>query len=442
MAALLPAVQIFLLVCLFLLVGVRLLTAIASFFHIAGYARARSSEHFAGAVSGFEPPVSIIVPVHNEEARIVSLVDALLDLTYPEFEIIVIDDGSDDDTLNNLIGAFSLAPFPEACRVRLPANPVEVVYHSTEHNNLRVIYKRAVNEADAINIGINVSRYPLFAVVRAGEVMTNCGLARLARPFLEFPDTIVSASLKRTSSGCLLSGGDLARIELPERLAEQFLLIDYLRDYFCSRRFTADHFAIFNKQAAISAGGFRHSARAAELDLLIRMHGQGHMSIVPEPVCWREPSDKPDKVQVSIANRQRALLDAYWRSLPPLEASFKVVLAGLLPVIELAGYIALLTSLIGSVPGPRFLAAALIVTSSIVPAVALLVEESLLSNYLGLRQVVSIFCAGLAEYCWQRPRALLTRVGATLGWLMSGVIISVERQPELTTETQRSERCG
>jgi cellulose synthase/poly-beta-1,6-N-acetylglucosamine synthase-like glycosyltransferase len=64
--------------------------------------------------SGHEPPLTIIVPAFNEAATIVTSVQSLLQLVYSEFELVVVNDGSRDDTLSVLIEAFDLRPFPQA----------------------------------------------------------------------------------------------------------------------------------------------------------------------------------------------------------------------------------------------------------------------------------------------------------------------------------------
>lgn len=43
-------------------------------------------------------PVSIVVPAHNEEVTIVSTIRSLLSLEYRLYEIVIVDDGSTDDT--------------------------------------------------------------------------------------------------------------------------------------------------------------------------------------------------------------------------------------------------------------------------------------------------------------------------------------------------------
>jgi cellulose synthase/poly-beta-1,6-N-acetylglucosamine synthase-like glycosyltransferase len=110
------------------------------------------------AYSGLEPPVSILVPAYNEEATIAASVRSMLQLTYAEYEVVVINDGSKDATIDVLIREFGLLPFPEAYRRQLPSADVRAIYRSTRHPNLRVIDKENGGKADALNAGINAAR--------------------------------------------------------------------------------------------------------------------------------------------------------------------------------------------------------------------------------------------------------------------------------------------
>src|SRR6188768_445571 len=121
--------------------------------------------------SGYEPPVSIIMPAYNEKATFASAVHSVLQLEYPEFEVIVVNDGSSDGTLEALIREFSLMRFPEAYRRRLDTRTVHGVYRSKTFPNLRVIDKANGGKADATNAGVDAARYPLVCVVDADSIL-------------------------------------------------------------------------------------------------------------------------------------------------------------------------------------------------------------------------------------------------------------------------------
>jgi cellulose synthase/poly-beta-1,6-N-acetylglucosamine synthase-like glycosyltransferase len=165
--------------------------------------------------SGFEPPVTIIVPGFNEQATIAASVRSLLQLEYPEYEVIVVNDGSRDATLATLKREFGLALFPEAYWRRLPTKSVHGIYRSAKHPNLRVIDKANGGKADALNAGINAARYPLFCAVDADSILQRDSLHRVVQPFLEDPATIAAGGTVRIANGCSVTEGFLTKVGPP-----------------------------------------------------------------------------------------------------------------------------------------------------------------------------------------------------------------------------------
>lgn len=136
------------------------------------------------------PPVSILVPAYNEELTIVATIKSLLQQDYPEYEILVINDGSTDKTLEVLQKGLGLVPFPEAYRVNLASKPIRQIYRSTRYPNVRVIDKENGGKADSLNAGINGSRYPFFCSVDADTVLLKDSISRVVAPFTEDPRVV------------------------------------------------------------------------------------------------------------------------------------------------------------------------------------------------------------------------------------------------------------
>jgi len=65
------------------------------------------------------PPISVLVPAYNEEATIASSVVSFLTLEYPRHDVIVVNDGSRDATMEVLTAQFDLYEVPPAVNVRL-----------------------------------------------------------------------------------------------------------------------------------------------------------------------------------------------------------------------------------------------------------------------------------------------------------------------------------
>src|SRR3954466_3394112 len=155
---------------------------LVALFTLPRYMQLHVAGDFPQTYSEFDPPISVIVPAYNESAMIATSLRSLLQLSYSEFELVVVNDGSKDDTLEVLKREFKLAPFPEAFRSRLPSKPIRGFYLSTIHANLRVIDKENGGKADSQNAGINAARYPLFCVLDSDSILDRDSLRRTVQP--------------------------------------------------------------------------------------------------------------------------------------------------------------------------------------------------------------------------------------------------------------------
>lgn len=341
----------------------------------------KGQEAFIGelprAYSGLEPPVSILVPAYNEEATIAASIRSMLQLTYAEFEIIVINDGSKDGTLEVLKREFALLPFPEAYRRQIPTKEVRQIYRSTRYPNVRVIDKFNGGKADSLNAGINASRYPLFCGVDADSVLQRDSLAKVTEPFLRDPTVVATGGTVRVANGCEISGGFLTRVGLPTSKLALFQVVEYLRAFLFGRLgwsalngmlIISGAFGIFRKDAVVLAGGYRPDTIGEDMELVVRIHRTlrekrqpYRIEFVPDPVCWTEAPEDLATLKNQRVRWQRGLaesLSANWGlmfsrngGVPGWVAfPFMLFFEWLGPVIELGGYIymvyAFLTGLI------------------------------------------------------------------------------------------------
>jgi cellulose synthase/poly-beta-1,6-N-acetylglucosamine synthase-like glycosyltransferase len=175
------------------------------------HAQRRRGESVPWLHTGFEPPVSILAPAHDEEAVIVPAIRSLLALEYPDFEVIVVNDGSRDGTLDALVAAFDLRPFPEAHRVAIPTARVRSILRSPRVPQLRVVDKENGGKSDAVNAGLNAARHPIVVVMDSDSVLQRDSLFRVVRPFLERPETVACGGSVRIANGCTVGDGHLRR---------------------------------------------------------------------------------------------------------------------------------------------------------------------------------------------------------------------------------------
>ena len=148
-------------------------------------------------------PITIIVPAFNEEKTIVATVRSLLMLSYREFEVVVINDGSSDETLQRLVQAFELRKVDRVYRRSIPTQPVRGIYACLGHPNLTIVDKENGGKFDALNTGINLSRYPLYCTVDADSVLEEEALLKVVKPFMEHPREMVAVGgIVRIANGC------------------------------------------------------------------------------------------------------------------------------------------------------------------------------------------------------------------------------------------------
>lgn len=328
-------------------------------------------DDFPQVFSGLEPPISILVPAHNEEATIAASVRSLLQLSYSEIEIIVINDGSNDGTLEVLKREFALESFPEAYRKQLKTKPITGIFHSIRHPNLRVIDKVNGGKADALNAGINAARYPLFCSVDADSILQRDSLQRVVRPFLTDPSVIATGGTVRVANGCQVSGGFLTKVGVPSNLWALFQVVEYLRAFLFGRLgwstingmlIISGTFGLFQKDAVISVGGYRPNTIGEDMELVVRLHRvlqqrqqPYRIEFVPDPVCWTEAPEDCATLRNQRIRWQRGLsesLTANWGlmfsrtgGVPGwLAFPFILLFEWLGPVVELGGYIFMATA--------------------------------------------------------------------------------------------------
>lgn len=323
-------------------------------------------EELPQVFSGLEPAISILVPAFNEEASIAGSVRSMLQLQYPEFEVVVINDGSRDGTLDVLKDKFDLEVFPQAVHEQIPTRPLRGVWRSRTHANLRVIDKENGGKADSLNAGINVARHPLFCGVDADSILARDSLHRVVKPFLRDPRVVASGGTVRVVNGCEIEAGFLTRVGLPRNIWALFQVVEYLRAFLFGRLgwsqvnamlIISGAFGLFRTDIVVAAGGYKPKTIGEDMELVVRMHrmlrAQGvdyRIEFVPDPVCWTEAPEDRQTLRNQRIRWQRGLSESlvpHWglmfsrRGGPPgwLAFPFMVAFEWLGPIVELGGYI-------------------------------------------------------------------------------------------------------
>ena len=176
-------------------------------------------------------PITLIVPAYNEQENIVRNVRSLMKLNYPQFEIVVVNDGSTDKTHFNMVEAFGLKKINQSVKVSIPTQEINGIYYNGKYPNLTYVDKENGGKSDALNAGINVSKYPLFACLDADSRIEKDSLLMLGEAFLKDSSTVVAGGFVRIANGSLIEDGEFKGFEIPKKNIERFQIVEYFRSF-------------------------------------------------------------------------------------------------------------------------------------------------------------------------------------------------------------------
>jgi cellulose synthase/poly-beta-1,6-N-acetylglucosamine synthase-like glycosyltransferase len=376
----------------------------------------------------FYKPVTILVPAYNEEAGIVPSIRSMLSLHYPEFEVIVANDGSTDATLARLIEAFALVEVPQIYRRKLETRSVRGVYRSLRHPHLTVIDKENGGRADAMNAAVNVARYPLVCQVDADSLLDAEALLRASRLFIEDETVVGVGGTVRPINGAVVRGGQVVEVTLPKLWIERFQVLEYARAFFTGRAgwssfgallIISGAFGVFRREALLEVGGYETDTVTEDMELVMRLHrhyrrvGKPYrMLFSPDPICWTEVPSDLGTLRKQRNRWHRGLLETMWRyrgmTLNPRYGAVGMVgmpyfwlFEALSPVIEVTGYLLLPLVFVLGIANPAFAGLFLLLAvmyGIVLSEMAVGIETMLLSRYPRLRDRLTLFAAAFLEF--------------------------------------------
>lgn len=280
--------------------------------------------------SPLAPPIAIIAPAHNEEGSIRVAVRNLLELDYAELEVIVVNDGSEDRTLEEMREEFRLRAVRAVYVPQVKSARVRGLYRSDVDPRLLVVDKEAGgSKADAVNAGLNAANSPYVCVVDADSVLERDALLRIMVPILEDPKRVVAVGgIIRVLNGSEIRGGTLRRVRLPRKGIEVIQVIEYLRAFLIGREAWAQGnmltiisgaFGLFRTDLVRAVGGYRGSSIGEDFDLVARLHrhliekgADYQIRFVPDPMCWTEVPSDLKSLGRQRQRWQKGLLDVLW----------------------------------------------------------------------------------------------------------------------------------
>ena len=276
------------------------------------------------------PPITIIAPAHNEESSIRVAVRNLLELEYPQLEVIVVNDGSEDRTLKEMHEEFRLRLVRAVYVPEAKSASVRGLYRSDVDTRLLIVDKEpGGSKADAVNAGLNAATSPYVCIVDADSILERDALVRIMVPILEDPQRVVAVGgIIRVLNGSEIAEGHLRRVRLPRKSIEVIQVVEYLRAFLIGREawgqgnmlmIISGAFGVFRTDLVRAVGGYRPAAIGEDFDLVARLHrhlrekgADYHIQFIPDPMCWTEvPSDLKSLAR-QRARWQKGLLDVLW----------------------------------------------------------------------------------------------------------------------------------
>ncbi|MGO4905238.1 glycosyltransferase family 2 protein [Flavobacterium sp. W20_MBD1_R3] len=355
-----------------------LLLAFISAIETIEYKRKNSFVNYKEILSSnIAPSISIIAPAHNESLNIVENVRSLLSNHYVNYDVIVVNDGSQDDSLEKLIQVYDLVPVALLINEQIQTKPLRKgIYKSTNpaFEKLIIVDKENGGKSDALNMGLNISNSKYVACIDVDCLLLEDSLQKMIKPFLETTDrrVIAAGGVIRISNSCVVKDGKLQDVNFPKKLLEQGQILEYIRAFLLGRMawsrlngllVISGAFGLFDKKIAIRVGGYDTRTVGEDMELVVRMRAymeekkkKYKVAYIPDPLCWTEA---PDNYKTFISQRNRWTrgtietlrrhrkvgFNPKYRALGILSYPYWFFFERLAPVIEVAGllYFGILT---------------------------------------------------------------------------------------------------
>ncbi|UJW59371.1 glycosyltransferase family 2 protein [Bacillus sp. A116_S68] len=398
-------------------------------------------------------PVSVLIPAYNEEVGIYTTVRSMLGLNYPQYEIIVIDDGSKDNTSGKVIEEFKMTEIDVALRKYFNTKDVTKAYQSTVHPNIFLLRKENGGKADALNAGINFSRYPYFAAVDGDCILDHDALLKVMKPIIDSNGLVtVTGGTVRIANGSTITRSQVEKIALPKGPIVLMQIIEYFRAFLIGRLglsrlnillIISGAFGVFEKKRVVKVGGYNTKTVGEDMELIVRMHrsikeekSNQRVEYIQDPVCWTEA---PDSVAVLRSQRkrwQRGLAETIWlhkkmlfnpkyKGIGLFSMPYYLIVELLSAVFELVGYVVIMSGLLFSFVSLDIVIVMFIVTvfyGSLLSSLAVLLEEWTYHKYPDTKSLIVLFLWALTESFWYRP--------LMVWWRFSGLIQSLTKKAD------------
>jgi cellulose synthase/poly-beta-1,6-N-acetylglucosamine synthase-like glycosyltransferase len=397
-------------------------------------------DYRAVAESEMSMPVSILVPAYNEAPSIVASLRSLLSSQFVEFEIVVINDGSTDETMTALTDAFGLVKVGRVPRSNIATQLVRGVYTSPLEPHVVVIDKVNGGKADALNAGINHAGYPLFCAIDADTMLDADALSRLVWEFQAEPETVAVGGIVRIVNGSEFEDGRIAKVRTPRNLLANLQIIEYLRAFLGGRigwsksgmlLIVSGAFGLFRRDVCVEVGGYDPTTVGEDAELVLRLHRHQRehakpcrITFFPDPICWTEcPEDlgtlvrQRDRwqrglIEMIVRHRKMLLRPRYGR-IGCVAMPYFIFFELLGPTIECVGYTLFVLSLalgIVSLPFALVFFVVSLTYSLVLSFLVILMEERAFRRYPGWTDLIRLTLCAVVENVGYRQLLAVVRM--------------------------------
>lgn len=323
--------------------------------------------------SPFTYGVSIVAGAYNEENTIVENINSLLKQDYPLFEVVIVNDGSKDKTLENAIEAFDLVEVPYDYIYKVHCQPFKRLFRSTnpKYEKLTIVDKfNGGTKADAINGGLNVAKYPYIINTDADCLLAKDAIYQCIFPVLLDKNVIaVSGTMSMSNGFDIDENGEVLEYRPSSRPFPLFQDLEYKRSFLIGKMGwsklnampnVSGGYGLFNLDVVIAAGGYTYDSFAEDMDMLWRMIGYCcdfnkpyKVVQIPHTCCWTE-----GPANLRTLNRQRTRwgrgliqsMDKFknmgfrprYKQLGLITYPYELFFEFLAPIIEVVGFITLI----------------------------------------------------------------------------------------------------
>ncbi|HEU4413253.1 MAG TPA: glycosyltransferase [Candidatus Angelobacter sp.] len=275
------------------------------------------------------PRISVLAPAYNEGATIADSLHAFLTLNYPNLEIILVNDGSKDKTMEVIKDNFDLTSIHPIYQRRIETKAVRALYASRRYPNLVVLDKENGGKADALNAALNLATGQLVCVVDSDTLIEADALLRMVRPFLMGENVLAVGGTIRVANGSRVEGGRVTAPRMPRSALAGFQVVEYLRSFLFGRLgwnkmagnlIISGAFGLFRRDSVIAIGGYAHHTVGEDMEIVARLRRHGYENkdankviFIPDPVAWTEVPESPRVLARQRDRWHRGLAEVLWR---------------------------------------------------------------------------------------------------------------------------------